>query len=492
MKNFKWGNLIKIILFFLLIIGMGTGILRIFGYKDMGGGGGWQRFYQMEEETADVMFFGSSHAHCTIDHGILWDEYGIAGYTMSAGAQKLDSTYYFVKEAIKRQKPKVVVVEMLGATEGGIYNDETDVYRNTLGMRWSLNFAEYIKALTDDMEMSPTWKKQVFTKIPIIHSRYAELKKADFIDAIPFMRGYRGSFEIVSFEKPAAVAQNEKAEIDPEKLEYLKKIISLTKEEGVELVLFASPFILKEEHQKQFHTIRDIAEEAGVPFLDYNSLCDEIGLDYDRDFRDESHVNNYGAAKVTRHMAEYLREQFEVPDKRGQDGYALWAQNALYLRNKRFRYELEHAEDINEYLQKLTESTDEQTVVVALTGNYNALGEVYLPGLQNLGITSEEYYAGGIWMFRGKDRVFYLPGQEYNQRVPVKNGEILVKSFQSVSEDGESRQELSLLVNSENCRLVENGVNIIVFNEELGQLVDAAGDDIYLGLQLIHKEKEEE
>ena len=39
--------------------------------------------------------------HCTVDHGLLWDQYGIAGYTLSAGSQRLDSTYYFLKEAIR-------------------------------------------------------------------------------------------------------------------------------------------------------------------------------------------------------------------------------------------------------------------------------------------------------------------------------------------------------------------------------------------------------
>lgn len=91
-KN-NWRNAIKIILFSILVISMLWGILSIFNYKDMGGGGGFQRFYQADKNSIDVLFFGSSHAHCTIDHGLLWDQYGMAGYTLSAGSQELDSTY---------------------------------------------------------------------------------------------------------------------------------------------------------------------------------------------------------------------------------------------------------------------------------------------------------------------------------------------------------------------------------------------------------------
>lgn len=84
--------------------------------------------------------FGSSHAHCTVDHGLLWDQYGIAGYTLSAGSQRLDSTYYFLKEAIRVQKPKIAVVEVWGTVLDGMEYSEEAIYRNTLGMHWSKIF----------------------------------------------------------------------------------------------------------------------------------------------------------------------------------------------------------------------------------------------------------------------------------------------------------------------------------------------------------------
>ena len=106
MKKKNDRNLIKIIGFLLvvcIVLGKTTSVLN---YKDTGGGGGWQRFYHMPQKTADVMFFGSSHAHCTVDHGLLWDQYGIAGYTLSAGSQRLDSTYYFFEGGNSGTKAK--------------------------------------------------------------------------------------------------------------------------------------------------------------------------------------------------------------------------------------------------------------------------------------------------------------------------------------------------------------------------------------------------
>ena len=50
---------------------------------------------------------------------------------------------------------------------------------------------------------------------------------------------------------------------------------------------------------------------------------------------------------------------------------------------------------------------------------------------------------------------------------------------------------MSLLVNDQDYQMVENGVNVIIYDETISQLVDAAGDDVYLGLEMIHWGEEE-
>ena len=311
-------NIIKITVFLLLMFCMLSGILKVFNYKDMGGGGGWQRFYQAENGSIDVMFFGNSHAHCTIDHGLLWDEYGIAGYTLSAGSQTIDSACYFVKEALQTQQPKVIAVEVMGALGGELANSNSDVYRNSLGMRWSPVFGEYIDYLADNMDMDRGEKQRVFMKIPVVHSRYAELTRSDFEDSIPFMRGYRGSYERETLERPEAAQETESMQLDPQRLAMLKEIIDTAEKNNIPVVLFASPFKISEENQMQFNAVEAFAQEQGIPFINYNKLYDELSLNFETDFRDGAHVNNYGAIKVTAHMAQYLKEHYEIPDRRGQ------------------------------------------------------------------------------------------------------------------------------------------------------------------------------
>lgn len=121
LRKQKCRNSIKIIGFIVVTVLILAIIFPISNYKDMGGGGGFQRLYNSPPNSMDVMFFGSSRAHCTIDHGYLWDHYGIAGYTLSAGAQKMDSTYYCVQEALRCQNPKVIFVEISFQVNNGAF-----------------------------------------------------------------------------------------------------------------------------------------------------------------------------------------------------------------------------------------------------------------------------------------------------------------------------------------------------------------------------------
>lgn len=486
MKKRNYRNLARL-LGFAVILGIVLGkITSILNYKDTGGGGGWQRFYEMPEKTADVMFFGSSHAHCTIDHGLLWDRYGIAGYTLSAGSQRLDGTYHFLKEAIRVQKPKIAVVEVWGTVLDGMEYSEEVVYRNTLGMRWSGNLFEYVDDLTTQMGETTAYRNRVLCKLPVIHSRYKELSQEDFEDAMPYMRGYRGSFDVVPFEAPVKVPTDQKADLNPVCEEYLYKIIDLAKKSGTELIFIASPYTLSEEEQMRLNRTAEIAEQENIPMLDYNQLRDEIGLDYAVDFRDSDHVNNSGAEKVTDHLARFLVSNYELEDHRGDEKYSDWDLNKQYLDDKKETNMLSGLTDANSYLYGVS-TLQNRTVILSLTGNYMAAGDSYYDGLAALGICYEDYQKGGVWIFENGVPTLYLSGKEYSQKYPIQDGEIYVKS-DLLNDDSEDTE---LILNGKNYSFVENGLNILIYDQDTKQMIDHAGTDIYVGFDMIREEKGE-
>lgn len=467
----------KIILFSGIILILLTTIYPVFSYKGTGGGGGFQRMYDAPEGTIDVMFFGDSHAHCTMDEGLLWKEYGISGYTLSAGNQMIDNTYYFVREAINRVKPKVVVVETHGAVVGALETSDEISYRNSLDMKWSKLQIAHAKYLERNR---PERFAQLALKIPIIHSRYQSLSKRDFVDEMYYIRGYRGSRLIESFEPTGVQNEYGIAPLEADCEAFLCKLIEETQNSGVKLILVTAPYLVEQEEQMRLNRIGQIADQYGVPYINFNHMYDELDIEFSKDFRDSGHVNNDGAKKVSSYIGELLSTYDEVQDHRGDRCYRLWEENALYLDNKEIGYKLmDHSEDVNDYLNTLYQETDDHTVIISMVGNHAVLGDALVEGLATWGITKEGYEAGGTWVFRNKELVQEFTGAYYEGRIPLGNQELYVRS------NDQTDQILGL---NTQYQSIENGMVILTYDEHINRFVDIAADDVFLGLQVTHTE----
>ena len=70
-------------------------------------------FYREPKNSLDVILLGSCNMYTSFSPVLLYDEYGITSYGMTCPDEELSTSYYYLKDALKRQKPKVVVVEAL-------------------------------------------------------------------------------------------------------------------------------------------------------------------------------------------------------------------------------------------------------------------------------------------------------------------------------------------------------------------------------------------
>ena len=178
-------------------------------------------------------------------------------------------------------------------------------------------------------------------------------------------------------------------------------------------------------------------------------------------------MNNAGAQKVTEYLAQYIKANYETEDHRGDNQYILWDQNAQYLHNKELRHALEQRENINDYLTQLSDD-EKDVILIQFAGNYQALGDVYLENIMKLGISQEDYIGGGYYFLCGGSKI-------------EKPEDISIDENQVIWIQGEAYQTE-----------IENGVNVVVYDKELKQVIDVAGDDIYLGLSMSHLDLKEQ
>ncbi|MBR6326006.1 MAG: hypothetical protein IKR61_04300 [Lachnospiraceae bacterium] len=312
--------------------------------------------YDQPEDSIDVAMIGSSHIHCDVNTALLWEKYGITAYDYSAAEQPLWITYYYLQELCKHQKPKVVVLDLYGPAR---FKDDYQyewLRDNLYGMRFSLTKA---KMMTTCIE--PVYLDRYFPDFFDYHDRYRDLTAEDWAEALETkdaraaFKGYTPYFKEAQQVEPALEPTlsggiTVKSEI------YLQKIIDYTKENGMELFLIVTPYITTEQDEQVYNRVKEIAAAQGVDFNSTNYSYDEMGLDFDSDFNDASHLNYWGSCKFTDYLAGELLDRYALEDHRGDPYYASWDRHAAEIRRQVEDYlNSLNPEDRRERLSRITQ-----------------------------------------------------------------------------------------------------------------------------------------
>ena len=191
----------------------------------------FEQLYATDNNLIDVAFVGSSHCFCGITPAFMWEEKGIAGFDMSVSGQDRDSAYHHIKELLKTQSPKVIVVDLFALTFDE-HAEEGNIYRNLLSMRTSKNSVELVTEYAHKSE----WENYI-SRFPIVHTRYRELTEYDF--DLP-AQNYYGRGALFQFRQNPQTKyvidekKVEKTELSDDNKEWLEALIKLSKDEHFE------------------------------------------------------------------------------------------------------------------------------------------------------------------------------------------------------------------------------------------------------------------
>ena len=135
-------NTIKIISFLLIGTFLFLCFLRAFHFKS---GRNIEFSYDLPKNSVDVLIAGSSHATVDIDPGVLYAKSGITGYTLGTQSEYMWLTYYHVREMLKRQQPKVLMLESLMVINNDSLTNDSVLIPGLSGMRLSGNFIDAVR-----------------------------------------------------------------------------------------------------------------------------------------------------------------------------------------------------------------------------------------------------------------------------------------------------------------------------------------------------------
>lgn len=326
----------KVIVFALVLILVLKISTEVLSVKFTDGIAQWDVFYEIEENTLDVLVIGSSHAYVNINPVVMYDKEGIAAFNLCASMQPMWNSYYFIKEALKYQTPELIILEGYGTCYNDNYTEygeNTDiaprVIKNNFGMKWSLTKLQSI------ITSVPKERRGEFIiELMQTHNRYESLNESDFkeIGKYPEGKTWRGQAdrmdsEINEYPEYSILQETGTNEMTPKTEEYYRKILQLAQDEGIPLCVVLTPYpSIKDTDKRTFNTAKLIAEEYGADFVDFNTayFYEDIGLDFATDYADVVHMNNNGNEKFSTYFADYLISKYSLPDRRGNETYIDW------------------------------------------------------------------------------------------------------------------------------------------------------------------------
>lgn len=467
---------VKIIAFFLILSVLLLRFHQVFRFKFNDGIYGMEQFYREKENSLDAIFFGSSHMYVNVNTSVLWKEYGIAGYDLGGSEQPVWNSYYYVKEALKTQKPSVLVLDCFTACRTGDYVDESRIIKNTYGMKLSRDKIDAVKASSPESA-----RIGYLLEYPTYHGRYGDLSRSDYrkYADTDFMRSnsWKGQYlhtSVHSQPEPEAEEVTETAELDEKNEAYLRRTIELAKEAEVPILLMVVPYVTDPEETKFYNRIAEIAEEygEGVDFVNFNPLWEEMGLDFSVDYMDNCHMNYQGSEKFTRYLAEYLKARYELSDHRGDSTYQSYDTMAWYYDRFVYNDQIRKTTELPDYLAKLW--IPDYVTVFFIKGDYKNISnyEEVQDLLACYGISLDEAGGDAVWAVQNGTVLFSSGGEEYCWYQELGKYDVL--TVQSGQGDGKNRIP-QVLLNDSPHSAVNDGLNILTYDLAGESFVECAG-----------------
>lgn len=278
------------------------------------------------KDSIDIFFVGNSDVYRAISPIDIWKQHGYTSYTCGEPFQDMKMAYQRIIQMDKTQNPKLIALEVDGAFKT---INKTGANHRTFGKKIKdhiVSFKKYFANIEEGLGTAIGFYLPIFKH----HSRWDELRAEDFLDMEKSQyfatKGFLINKNIVPYVGGMEYMQysSEEEEMSRKNRKYLNKIIKYCNDNKIQLMFLEVPSASSWNYGKH-NTIKRIANENDINFLDMNTKVDEIGFDWEHDTKDRgNHLNIYGAEKVTPYVGNFISENYKLTDHRTNPKFDHW------------------------------------------------------------------------------------------------------------------------------------------------------------------------
>lgn len=485
MSKKRLGNCIRAVLFLVLLSAMMLAAARVLSRP--------HALYWAEEtgmdlihrfrDDYDVVFSGTSIVIANVSNQQLYEQYGISGVSVGEPLQPLFLSRYVIREVLRYQHPKVIVVDARSLfytdeeLKERIRDDEEEIVHYALDSIRSLTLKkEALDQIRD--KYADIDYKAYFSRLYDKHNEWKQLDESHF-------RGYgeadciNGNVMMTNLHLVTGTIEINDV-INPENEEELRLIKEECEKNGTDLLLMTAYI---DPDQSRLDKIRELAEKLQIDYIDINENLGRLQFTEDQMVSDYIHFNVLGAARWTDYIGEYLTERYsfephsEKLDSMFRSQSAHYGDYMEYLSRKQA---LTPNCSFKAYLEKLRQYGPENiSIFVSVCDEaYYMLDEEGKSALKKLGLDGPSAFREG---FAG---VCTPEGTEQAHSVTEKvsvHGQTgsMTYTVESAGSDAAGGARASIVVDGTEYAPGKRGFNIVVFDNRLGKMISSKCFDTY-------------
>ena len=308
-------------------------------------------FYQEERNSLDVVLIGASDMYTSFMPGRAYEQYGFTGYLLASESITAEGVKTAVKEIVRTQHPGLIVIEANAFLYGNADNEsnEAHIHKFFDNLPLSTNKLEYIqRKVPADQQMEyifPLIKYHgLWTEYP---DRFFMMASNLSLDVRGFnvLKGFRTTAQIIKTDKKCyndmISDEHGELDLDPDLQKELMELLSYCEEKELNVIFVRAPHYVTDEtynRVKRSNKMASIVREQGFSYYTFENDAVQIGIDENRDFYNEDHMNVYGALKFTDYLADKLvnNEKLQI-DPLSEYQQEAWKQ-VVTSTNQLYRY----------------------------------------------------------------------------------------------------------------------------------------------------------
>ncbi len=421
-------------------------------------------FYDLPENSIDVLTIGSSQVVRGFSALELYKNYGISAYGIGTGQQSIQNSYAWIKESTKTQNEKVICLEIKMLFE------DTPEEQNRKGvdnMKFSLNKLENMIFDAKEANSYETFISYLFP-ITRFHSRWKEIGTENFVEtpkAVNY-RGYTLENEVSGNLDYMYLEDNipYEAYMKKERYECINNIIKYCKEKGIGLI-FVKMLDMDWDIERH-NSVASIAKANDIKFFDFNmkELMEDADLLYAGDTSRNNHLNITGAEKTTNYLGRYIKENYEIEDKRGNKEYEYLDKQLEQYINDVQNSKLVNIFDINQYVSALNQ--ENFTVIMTKNKLTNDLSEDFVRIVNTLGLNLDELSKSNYYAIIENGKIVAEQGSDSNIHI-----ETMIDTVRSlVINTGNS----SMIFEGTEVSNFHPGIDIFVYNNKTNTAIESS------------------